>query len=298
MKRIVLIIAFIAVIGLLQAEVDGSKGFQMLRIINDPVTAAQGGNGVINSISGYSYLDNAAAPLLQNGKVVSFCQNLWLFDTKLGNIGYRNSMGKTSFGFAMRYLDYGEIPRTTDVGDPIGNYQPMDLAITFNFGLRLAASHYLGVNLTGLYEKIDNSSSNGISGDIGYIYLTPIRDLRVLAGMKNFGSTTKMDQENIELPFTMELGFSKDFTVNDNRLTTEFKLVKDIDNDELKGSLGVEANVYKILFIRTGYKIGYDLENISAGFGVKMYGISIDYSFNPIGEDLEDVHLLGLSYHF
>jgi len=298
MKKIVLIIALIAVIGLLQAEVDGSKGFQMLRILNDPVTAGQGGNGVINSTSGYSYLSNAAAPLLQKGKVISFSQNLWLFDTKLGSIGYRNSMGKTSFGFALRYLDYGEIPRTTDVGDPIGEYHPIDVAVTFNIGMRLAASHYLGANFTGLYEKIDTSSSNGLSGDAGYIYLTPIQDMRVLASVKNFGITTKMDSEEIELPLTMELGISKDFALNENRLSTELKMIKDIDNDELKGSLGVEANIYKILFVRTGYKLGSDLESISAGFGVNLQRFSIDYSYNPIKEELDDVHLLGLSYHF
>ena len=298
MKKIGLIIILLTVMVLLQAEVDGSKGFQMLRILNNPATAGQGGNGAINSGSGFSFLDNAAAPLMQNGKVVSFCQNLWLFDTKMSNIGYRNSKGKSSFGYSMRYLDYGEIERYTNNGENIGSYQPMDMAITFNYGYRIAASHYLGVNITGLYEKIDTSSSTGVSGDVGYIYLTPFKDIRVMAGVKNFGKTSKMDQEDIELPLTIDLILSKDFSIQANRLTTEFKLTKDIDNDQLKGSLGIEANLYESLFLRTGYKFGYDLESISAGFGVKLSRFTIDYAYVPVSEELEDVHLLGLSCHF
>ncbi|MDP8221589.1 MAG: PorV/PorQ family protein [Candidatus Stygibacter frigidus] len=298
MKKIGSIIILLAIVFAVQAEVDGSKGFQMLRILNYPVTAGQGGNGAMNSNSGFSFLDNAAAPLMQNGKVVSFCQNLWLFDTKMSNIGYRNSKGKSSFGYSMRYLDYGEIPRYTNTGENIGSYQPMDLAVTFNYGYRIAASHYIGVNLSGLYEKIDTSSSTGLSGDVGYIYLSPLKDIRVMAGVKNFGTTSKMDQENIELPLTMELGISKDFSIQSNRLTTELKLTKDIDNDQLKGAIGVEANLYESLFVRTGYKFGYDLESISAGFGVKLSHFTIDYAFVPVSEELEDVHLLGLNYHF
>ena len=119
-----------------------------------------------------------------------------------------------------------------------------------------------------------------------------------MAGVKNFGKTSKMDQEGVELPLTMELSFSKDFAIETNRLTTELKLTKDIENDQLKGSLGIEANLYESLFVRTGYKVGYELESISAGFGVKLSHFTIDYAYVPISEELEDVHLLGLSYHF
>ncbi len=298
MKKTVFIIALLAILCLLQAEVNGSKGFQMLRIMIDPVTAGQGGNGVINSTSGFTYLDNAAAPLLQKGTVLSVSQNIWLFDTSLSNIGYRNNMGRSSFGYAMRFLDYGKIDNRDDIGQIVGEYHPMDLTVTFNYGIRLMASHYLGANLTGLYEKIDDSSSTGISCDLGYIYLTPIKDLRLLASLKNFGTTSKMDSENIELPLTAEIGLSRDFDLKDNRLSADIKLIKDIDNDELKGSIGLEANLYNNFFIRTGYKLGYDLESFSCGFGVQVKWFMIDYAYNPISESLDDVHILGLSYHF
>jgi hypothetical protein len=298
MKKIVMIIILLAALGVLQAEVDGSRGFQVLRIIIDPVTAGQGGNGVLNSQSGYSFIDNAAAPLLQKGKVISFSQNMWLFDTSMSNIAYRNSKGRTSFGYAMRYLDYGKVENRDDTGIYYGEYHPMDLMITFNLGYRVLASHYLGINLSGIYEQIDDSSSTGISGDLGYVYNTPLKNTKLLGAVKNFGTTSQMDKEKMELPLTVELGLSRDFTYRSSRISCSVKIVKDIDNDEIKGNLGVEANVYSNFFVRSGYKTGSDLESYSGGFGVKIRGFMIDYAFCVISENLDDVHLVGISWHF
>ena len=298
MKKIILAIILIAVFCQLQAEVDGSKGYQMLRIMIDPVTAAQGGNGVSNSQSSFTFLENAAAPLLQNGKVLSVSQNVWLFGTSLSSIGYRNSKGKKTFGYGIRYLDYGKIDGRDNIGEKVGEYHPLDMAITFNFGYRILASHYLGINMNGLYEKIDDASSLGLTGDLGYVYLTPIKELKLLVSIKNMGVSSNMENENVEMPLTMELGLSKDFDIASNVLSAGAKLVKDVDNDKLKGSLGLSTRLHSIFFLRAGYKFNYDIEGLGCGFGIKYKGFMIDYAYNTISEDLKDVHLFGLSYHF
>jgi hypothetical protein len=295
MNRIILIILLLVSVSALLAEVDGSKGFQMLRILVDPVTAAQGGNGSINSVSGYNFLDNAAAPLRQNGKNISFSQNFWLFDTSMSSIGYHNNSGNTSIGIAMRYLDYGKIDNRDETGEIIGEYHPMDFSVSFNMGVRLASAHYLGTNINGLYEKIDDSSSTGISFDLGYIYLTPLKNLNLMATAKNLGFTSNMDAQNIELPITFDLSISKIFLPSYNPITAEMKLIKEIDNDNLKAAFGAEVNIYENFYLRAGYKLGSDLEGISGGFGVRADRFMIDYSYNPISEGLDDVHLLGIS---
>ncbi|MCF7918420.1 MAG: PorV/PorQ family protein [Candidatus Cloacimonetes bacterium] len=297
MKKILVII--ILALGIsVWAEVDGSRGFQMLRILSDPATAGQAGSGAVNSESGFNYLDNAAAGLLTRVKAVSFSQNMWLFDTSMSNIGYRNSNGRKSFGFAIRYLDYGTIENRNEQGIEIGEYHPMDMNIIFNFGYRLLSSHFLGVNLRGLYEKIDDSSATGISADLGYIYLTPIQDLKLLAALKNFGSTSKMDNEEIDLPFTAELGLSKDLELNGSRITAESRLIKDIDNDKLKAAIGAEALFMEQILLRAGYKFNYALESFSCGFGIRMKRFEFNYAYNPINEDLDDVHYLGINLKF
>jgi hypothetical protein len=298
MKKLIMAVILMLIAVNIMAEVDGDRGFQMLRILTDAASAGQAGSGAVNSESGFNYLDNAAAGTLTRVKAVSFSQNMWLFNTSMSNVGYRNSNGRKSFGFAIRYLDYGTIENRTDQGTETGEYHPMDMNIVFNLGYRIFSSHYLGVNLRGLYEKIDDSSATGISADLGYVYQTPIQDMKLLATVKNFGKTSKMDEEDIDLPLTMELGLSKDFDISGSRFSAETRIIEDIDSDELRGAIGAEAQLYKRLLLRAGYKINYELETFSCGFGVRLRRVEINYSYNPISEELDDVHFLGLNLKF
>lgn len=298
MKKIIGVILLLLVCSLLTAEVDGSKGFQALRISVDPASAAQGGTGGMHISSGFSFLDNPASGMIVKGKVLSFSQNFWLFDTSLSSIGYVTSQGRNSFGIAMRYLDYGKVENRDDTGALYGEYHPMDMIVSFNLGYRILASHYLGVNLSFLYEQIDDASSTGASLDLGYIYRTPLQGLNLLASVKNLGIASKVDKDEIELPLTFELGLSELFPFSGEILSAEAKLIKETDNDQIKGNLGVQINVHRNLSLRSGYKLNSDLEGFSCGFGVKVSSFLLNYAFLPIGEDLDDVHQLGLSWQF
>lgn len=296
MRKAIIVMALIMLSAYAIASTDGDRGFQMLRILTDPATAGQAGSGAVSSESGFSFLDNAAAPLLNNAKTISFSQNMWLFDTSMSNIGYRNSRGNKSFGFAIRYLDYGKIAVRDEEGSQIlGEYHPMDMNIVFNLGYQLTSSHYLGLNLRGLYEKIDDSSATGISTDLGYIYLTPFNGLKLLASMENLGVTSKMDEEDIKLPLTFDLGLNKEIEFAQHNLSAEGRVIKDIDNEELKAAIGAEYGYMQKFFLRAGYKMNYDLESFSFGFGIRMRRFEVNYAYNPISEDLDDVHYIGLN---
>lgn len=296
MKKIIFLTAVLVIAISAFATVDGDRGFQMLRVLTDPATAGQAGSGAVLSESGFNFLDNAAAPLMKNVRAVSFSQNMWLFDTSMSNVGYRKSSTNRSFGFAIRYLDYGKIEYRDDEGSmPLGEYHPMDMNIVFNLGYRIKSSHLVGINVKGLYEKIDDSSATGIAGDIGYVYLTPLAGLKAIASVKNFGFTSKMDLEDIKLPVTFEAGINKESNFSGNMISMEGRLIKDIDNDELRGALGAEYSYQGRFLLRSGYKLNHDLESLSFGFGVRMRRFEVNYAYNPIKEELDDVHYLGIN---
>ncbi|MCK4653917.1 MAG: PorV/PorQ family protein [Candidatus Cloacimonetes bacterium] len=297
MKK-VLIVLIINLSVILFSETSGEYGFQMLKISSGANVAAQGGAGAFSSNDAFGFLQNPTAGLLSRNNVLSLTQNYWIFDTTINSGAYLNSKGKTSFGFAYRYLDYGKIDQRLDSGELIGEFHPMDLVLSINFGYRVTPDHYVGLNINALYEKIDTSSSYGFTFDLGYTYLTPFKDLKFSAALKHFGKTSEMDQDVIDIPFTGEIALIKDMNFFTVDFSTELKAIKHIDDDELKGVCGIRADINKTFNLKFGYKFNYDAEDISAGFGVNLNRISFDYAFVPFNYEIDDVHIMGITYKF
>lgn len=298
MKKLGISILIIMSIVLLSAEVSGEYGFQMLRIISGADIAAQAGNGSLTSEDGFGFLQNPAAGLINKNHVLSVTQNYWIFDTSLTNISYTNFLGKSSIGVAFRYLDYGTITSTDDVGDILGKFHPADITLSFNYARRLTPEHYVGVNINGLYQKIDTSSSLGLSLDLGYIYLTPIQDLELTASLKNLGKTEKMDNEDIALPVTAELSLVKAFQIKRIHIDSQVKLIKYVDDDNIRGSFGVMINPTSKLSLRAGYKMNFDSEDISLGIGLNLKKINFSYTYIPFDYYIDAVHMIGLAFKF
>jgi len=233
MKKIYTIIILLFVAIFASAETSGEYGFQMLRIASGADLAAQGGSGAFYSRSAFGFLQNAAANLITRNHVISMTQNYWIFDTTLNSLAYTNSTGKSSFSIAYRYLDYGKIENRDETGTIFGEFHPLDLSLSANFAYRITPDHYAGININGIYEKIDTSSSTGLSFDLGYVYITNLKNLKLAASVKHLGKTTKMNQDDIDLPITAEISLADDFMINQIALSTELKVVKYFDTKNL-----------------------------------------------------------------
>jgi hypothetical protein len=184
------------------------------------------------------------------------------------------------------------------VGNLLGEYHPMDMVVTMNAGYRITPNHFAAVNLNALYEKILTSSSYGASFDLGYTYLTPLKGTQVNAALKNLGKTSKMDVENIDLPVSFELGVSRKSEIGSTLFSYELKAIKHIDDDVIKAVFGIRWDLNQKLNIKAGYKINYDTESFSAGFGVDLKKLYFNYAFIPFSSEIDDVHIMGLTYKF
>lgn len=292
-KILVLAIAALCCIGLF-AESDGAKGFKSLTISTTAEEAAQGGTGSFSSSNALVFLNNPAASLFNRSLVASINQNFWLSDTMMNNFGIRNSLDKVAYGFGFRYLDYNEIEGRDEIGTPTGDFAPMDFAFTANTAFRLNPDHYVGVNASVIYQKIDTASSYGIAFDLGYTYLTPIKDLTFAAAVKNLGTASKMDEEKPELPTSFEISAIKKL----HRFSSEVKLLKINDDDSFKGALGANYSLTQNFNLRAGYKFGYDTEDFSAGVGFMIKRVKLDYAYVAFSQGLDDVHMVGVNYTF
>ncbi len=298
MKKFVIILMIIQLAGLLLAESGGEYGFKMLTIDIGTSISAQGGTGSFSNYDSFSFLANPAAGVYNRGEMISVAHKFWIFDTSLTGLGYIKSTGKRSFGVAFRQLDYGKIDERDDTGDLIGEFHPLDLVFTLHGGYRINPDHYAAINISGLYEKIDDSSSLGGSLDLGYAYITPIKELMVAAAVKHLGFTTKMDKEKLPLPLSFEFSLIKGFETEVYRIFAELKTLKNIDDENIKGAVGINAILYDRFSLRLGYKINYDAEDFSVGVGFQIRRFYIDYTYLPFDYEIDDVHMIGLSYRF
>lgn len=283
---------------ILSAETSGEYGFQLLKIASGPEGSSQAGTGAFSSEEAYSFLLNPAAGLFARQNIISVAQNYWIFDTKLNSAAYLNPSGKTSFGVAYRYLDYGKLDNRTDTGILIGEFHPMDLILSFNFGYRITPNQYAGINVNALYEKIDTASSYGYTLDLGYTHLSMIKGQKFSIAIKNIGQTSEMENETIDLPISFELGAIQDYQISYIGLSIEFKMIRHIDDDAFKAVFGTKIILNKILDLKFGYKPNHDAESFSTGFGINLKKIALDYAYVPFSYHINDVHVIGLTYKF
>ena len=283
---------------MLYAETSGECGFQTLKISSGADHAAQGGCGAFHTNDAFGFLSNPAAALFNKSKVVTISQNYWIFDTTINCGAFSNSNGKSSFAFAYRYLDYGKLENRDDTGVVIGKFHPMDMIISLNIGHRITPDHYAGINVNALYEKIDTASSFGYTFDLGYTYITPIKNLKFSAALKHLGKTSEMEDEAIDLPLTGELSIIDKFEFAAINLFTELKAIKNIDDDEMKAACGIKTELNNKFNLKLGYKFNYDTENISAGFGINIKKVTVDYAYVPFKYEIDDVHMIEISYKF
>jgi len=280
----------------LLAESDGEAGFKMLTIDTGASNSALAGAGAYLPGDAFAFMINPSATLFHRGRTVSAAQNFWIFETSLTSLGYAYSNGKQAFGLGFRQLDYGKFTFRDDTGENIGEFHPLDLVLTTNFGYRVTPDHYLGMNLSILYEKIHNASTLGTAFDLGYTYLPPLKNLKIGAALKNFGFTTKMNNEKINLPLTGEMYLSHDYSLGITDLNSRIKVFKINDDKQVKAGIGLNARFYEKFTLRVGYRFNYDAQDFSAGIGINFKRFQLDYAYLPFDYEINDVHMIGLSY--
>lgn len=277
----------------------GEYGFQFLQIPANPVTAALAGTGIYGSNYAGAFMYNPAANLMDERFSLSVQHTLWLVDTNYSQIVYSNGRRNKHFGLAARILDYGKIDTRDDSGNIIGNYHPLDLNLMTNFSWRLFPDHLLGINAGLVYEKLDTASSYGISADLGYVFLTPITNAVYFASVKNLGLTSKMEEESISLPLTLEtgLGYTIPETNWADNIAVQLAFNKALDTD-IRAAVASEISLLEMLDLRLGYKFFTDEEGLTAGIGINWQNLNIDYGWSANSDRLNDTHSFGITYNF
>jgi len=242
----------------------------------------------------------------------------WLVETRNSYVATSYKVeGVGSFGMDLQYLDYGKIEETTVYDqDGTGRFlSASDLAIGLGYARELTDRFSFGVKVKFINQTIADASASAFAVDLGAVFLTSFFDnkLRFAAALSNFGTKMQFKGEDLsityvvpgnpgnkqvpaelstlewDIPLLLRFGIS-DFIIDneDVSLLVAYDLLDSRDY-RVRHNVGTEVGLYKIFYLRGGYKFNYDEVSYTVGFGLDFqnivdYKLKLDYLFLDYGD--------------
>jgi len=310
----------------------GMSGWQFLKLPTNARFAATGGvTTVLSHGDASSALANPASIADVENFSVAVNQMNWLVETDFQSATLVKNMGTWGhFGVSFVYVDYGEMVRTgvKNLTDPAtgrftglselelegqGTFGAHDMALGVSYARNITDRLQVGGNLRYIEEKIDDATTSNIAFDIGTVYYTGLKTLRLAMVGRNFGPDAEFVSWNeriayppmkVYMPMQFQLGAAFDlFEGGENPYlwTVAAEFVHPNDGPE-KINAGTEFTAYDLLTVRGGYRFGYDEEGITLGGGlnVSMAGnlaVRFNYAYVDFGR-LDNVQMFSLGLDF
>lgn len=312
----------------------GTTSAQFLKIGVGARAIALGGSFVAeaNDLSalywnpaGLSQLQGGAVDLSRTQYIADIDYSYAAFGFNLGNMG--------TVAASLIFLDSGDMRvRTTSRPEGTGElFKVQDYALQFSYARALTDNFAIGTTVKYISETIWHSTASATAFDIGILFTTPFRKLRLGANMANFGPNMQMNgrdilfsqdpspdnEGNVEivnaeylmvkhpLPLMFRVGLAWD-AVNspDHRIVVLTDATHPNDNSEYV-NVGTEYSFRNLLALRIGYKNAFENDGeqgLTFGGGLNLridrsVRMRIDYAYADFGR-LEQAHWYSFSLNF
>ena len=274
---------------------------------------------------------NPAGLIHLEGTSAYFCQINMPADIQFNTAAVARNFGRRGvFGMHLLAMTTGDMPVRT-IFSPQGtgeNFMAYDIIGGVSWAQRLTDRFIFGANLRLVNSGLEDESYTGVLGDMGTLYETAIRSIKIGMSVQNFGPDIKYSGEYMDYldqgrrarsepkkvsyssappPTIYRIGLSANiFTLTGAERPDNLDGIMAIEmshpNDNRERiNFGMELLFMDMLALRGGYKlrwknnIGYDEERWTAGFGLRIplpsVRFSVDYAymdFGRIGEAADD----------
>jgi hypothetical protein len=289
----------------------GTAGAQFLKIPAGARAAGMSAAVVSHTNDVSSLFWNPAGIVGVQSTGLSVSHTAWWATIQLNQAAFVQSFEDLgSIGISLIALSMDKMDVTTeDMPEGTGQtFDAMDLMIGVSYARKLTDAFSVGVTAKYVQQRIWNESANGVAFDIGTQYRIGYRDLTLGMSMSNFGgdmtydgrdldvkydvdprtgterlSPAKLTPDEYPLPLHFQVGLSMSPYIDENfSVLLAADVVHPSDNRE-RVNLGIEVSVFRHLFLRGGYRFGYDVEKASFGAGVWLplggTDITVDYAY-------------------
>jgi len=236
----------------------------------------------------------------------------------------RRIKGRHYAGLSFGILHMAPMQETTEyLPHGTGNYFVyQDRFIALTYGARMTDRFSFGITLKQVEENMAGQIMNSVMLDMGTFYKTGFRSLRFSASLSHFGPQARPEGtyekrvldadtgdekivisefESFSPPTVFRVGAAMDiWKAGKHALIFALQLNHPVDNAE-NISTGLEYNFANVFFLRSGYKINKEEENISFGAGLIIpmgsTKLHIDYAYGNFNH-LSDPQRLSIGVSF
>uniref|UniRef100_A0A7C4GGU0 PorV/PorQ family protein n=1 Tax=candidate division WOR-3 bacterium TaxID=2052148 RepID=A0A7C4GGU0_UNCW3 len=225
---------------------------------------------------------------------ISFSHQQWFTGIQDELIHVALPSGIGTFGLGAVYSGNPGIEKWNERNEPGDTFRTWDGMLALGFGTRLGRDYFLGFAAKGMFEHLHTTVGYGGGADIGFI-ARPLPFLGLGIACRHLG-LMQFSGYPENLPTELALGASGRF----GPLVGSAEAVYPLDNT-LNIRAGIEWTPVRELSVRLGYRTGPAdittlgfLSGLTAGLGVNLNNLHLDYSIAPAG-GLGTTHRLGLT---
>ena len=308
----------------------GTAGAQFLKIGVGSRYNGMGEACVATADDIYSMYWNPAGLTYVPGSEIAFSYVNYVADISLNYVAYARKFNDIGvFGVSATVLSMSDQEITT-VEQPEGtglNYSVSSYALQVSYARQLTAQFSFGTSFKYINERIYHEDANGFAFDFGTLLYTGYKTLRLAMNISNMGPDMKFegpdldvpydpDQSNpnqdpysgsinvdpYHLPLIFRVGLAYDFEFNNDSKLVMSVEVKHPNDNQQQGAIGAEYNWQDRYFLRAGYKLNYEEENVGLGAGFRTglgeeTDLVLDYAWVDYGR-LDTVHRFSASIAF
>jgi hypothetical protein len=295
---LLVLIAAAAVASPARAGDPGSSGALFLRIGMGARASGMGEAfaGVAEDATSVYWNPGAMSAVL--GTHVMVMHNEFLQSVRLEQVAvtHETEWGTLGLGFTGMYMDALERRGDSPSAIPLGTFDVYDVSVTAAFSRYIFPNVSVGAAVKPIWLRSDEQTATGLAFDVGVYHVSRIEGVKFAAVAGNFGEPMKFDAEEFALPRYVKVGGSYVRDIESIRggilVTLDAMFPND---DDVREHVGFEYAYQRLLFLRTGYKAGYDSQGATFGVGVSHKRYSVDYGVILIRNDLGDSHRVSLS---
>jgi len=278
----------------------GTLGGQSLKIGVGARAAAMGDAYVAISDDATAVYWNPAGIARMSGQSISLNHTAWPANILFDQAAYVFSIKwiPGMLGVNVRALTMSrDVVRTTYLPEGTGDtFDAGEWAYGISYARALTDKFSAGFSINYIQTGLDDVKGSSTTFDFGTLYDVGVLGAKIGMSIQNVGSEMTFLEEKVKMPVFFRVGGSFDVMQHgENRLIAAAEFTHPPDNSE-KLNLGAEYGFHDYLFVRGGYKLNYDTEGLTAGFGVKFPLTIVKSSVARLDYAYQDMNFLGTTH--
>ena len=214
-----------------------------------------------------------------------------------------------SFSAGVVFTNYGSFDAADRLGNKSGSFSANDVSLSVGYANTLDTNLYYGTTLKLVYVGLDDANSTALAFDFGLLYTMPETNTNIGISILNAGfQLSKFYNHSETIPLDIRLGINHKLKGLPLLANFSFHHLADKEDSFLDRfanfSIGGEFYLGEKIMARLGYDNHIrrltapandkKTSGLSAGVGIKLEEISIDYSISMIGLSAS-LHRIGLA---